>query len=149
MADLSVRNTNGSAQTAADALLRATGGSAAVFLVSPTQGDAGDAGQLGLDAPNFHPLTVSPVLLQRVGRLIQENQRAKYELLVSATAMAQQLSVLQLSSVDALLSMTAQIQAGGLTLLLESWSCSVSLGLPVYYRLALRAAEPQFMSAQG
>jgi hypothetical protein len=149
MADLSVRNTNGSAQMAADALLRATGGNAAVFLVAPAQGDMGDAGQLGIDAPNFQSLVVSPVLLQRVARVLQENQRAKYELLVSATAMAQQLSVLQLSSVDALLAMTAEIQTGGLTLLLESWSCSVSLGQPVYYRLALRAAESQSLLVQS
>jgi hypothetical protein len=149
MADLSVRNANGSAQTAADALLRATGGSTAVFLVAPAQGDTSDAGQLGIDVPDFQSLVISPVLLQRVARVMQENQRAKYELLVSATAMAQQLSVLQLSSVDALLSMTAEIQVGGLTLLLEAWSCSVSLGRPVYYRLALRAAEAQSLLAQS
>lgn len=149
MADLSVRNANGSGQRAADAVLRATGGSTAVFLVAPAQGDVSDAGQLGLDTPNLQALTVSPVLLQRVGRVMPENQRARYELLVSASAVAQQLSVLQLSSVDALLGMTAQIRAGGLALLLESWSCAVNLGVPVYYRLALRAAEPQFLSAQG
>ena len=149
MADLSVRNPNGSAQRAADALLRSTGGNTAVFLVAPAQGDTSDAGQLGFDAPNFQSLVVSPVLLQRVARVMQENQRAKYELLVSATAMAQQLSVLQLSSVDALLSMTAQVQTGGLTLLLEAWSCSVSLGQPAYYRLALRAAESQSVLAQS
>ena len=146
MADLSVRNTNNSAQCAADAVLRATGAGTAVFLVSAEQGDASDAGQLGLHTPSLQSLVIGPVMLQRVAKVIQENQRAKYELLISARAMAQQLTVLQLSSVEALLQMTVEIQISGLTLLLEAWSCSVNLGEPVYYRLAVRAAEPQPLS---
>jgi hypothetical protein len=149
MAELSVRNANASAQLAADAVLRAVGGSTAVFLVAPASGDTSDAGQLGMDAPNPQSLVIGPVLLQRVAKVMQENQRAKYALLVSATAMAQQLSVLQLSSVDALLAMTVEIRVSGLTLLLEAWSCSANLGSPYYYRLALRAAEPQALLSQS
>lgn len=146
MSDLSVRNTNDSMQRMTDAVLRAGGGSAAVLLIAPSPGDATDAGQLGLDAPNFQGLTLAPAIFRRTRPTMTQNQPATYELLISATAVAQQVSLLQLSSADALFSMVAAVNMGGLTLLIEEWACTVSLGTPMAYRLLLRASEPQSMT---
>ena len=129
--------------------MRAGGGTSAVLLVSAAQGDSSDAGQLGINAPNFQLLSISPVILHRTGRLLVENQPTKYELLVSASAIAQQVSLLQLNSAEALLARVAGVAVGGLNLLMEAWACSINLGEPLYYRLLLRAAEPQSLTVQS
>ncbi len=141
MSDLSVRNQNGSAQRIADTLMRATGGYTASLLIPAAQGDQSDAGQLGINAPNFQELVIAPVTFRQNRRLMKENQPESYELMVSATAIALQVSLLEVSSADALFRLVAGVNVAGLSLLVEGWSCSVSLGQPLLYRLLLRAAE--------
>lgn len=149
MPDLSVRNANESAQRMADVLLRATGGYAAVLMVPPAQGDTTDAGQLGINAPNFQSVTLSPVAFRRTRPTLSDGQRSKYELLVSASAVTQQVSLLQLNSADALFSVTAYVSVSGLNLLIEEWASSAMLGEPAVYRLLLRMAEPQSLTPQS
>lgn len=127
----------------ADVLLRTSGGSSAVLLIPPARGDSTDAGQLGIDAPGFQALSLGPVIFRRTRPVMQEGKPAKYELLVSASAVAQQVGLLQLDSADALFSSVAGIVVSGLSLLIEEWACSASLGRPVVFRLILRTAEPQ------
>ncbi len=133
----------------ADVLMRATGGSSAVLLVPPAQGDQTDAGQLGINAPGFQALSISPVIFRRTRPVMQEGQPAKYELIVSASAVAQQVSLLQLSSADALFSLVAGVTVSGLSLVLEEWASSASLGEPLLYRLLLRAAEARSLNPQS
>ena len=133
----------------ADVLMRATGGSSAVLLVPPAQGDQTDAGQLGINAPGFQALSISPVIFRRTRPVMQEGQPAKYELIVSASAVAQQVSLLELSSADALFSLVAGVTVSGLSLVLEEWASSASLGEPLLYRLLLRAAEARSLNPQG
>ncbi len=71
---------------------------------------------------------------------------ARYELLVSASAIAQQVSALQLNSADALFDMVAMVQVAGLVLVVEEWACSAMLGAPLVYRMLLRVAEPASLS---
>ena len=103
MADLSVRNPNSSPLLMADALLRAGGGMAVSLLVAPATGDSSDAGQLGINFPNFQQLSLSPAVYRKVRATMQEAQPAQYELLVSASAVQQQVSALQLTSADAII----------------------------------------------
>ncbi len=131
----------------ADVLMRATGGSSAVLLVAPAAGDTSDAGQLGINVPNLQALSISPVIFRRTRPVMLEGKPAKYELIVSASAIAQQVSLLELDSAAALLSLVAGVTVAGLSLLMEEWACSVSLGEPLIYRLLLRAAEPQSLIA--
>ena len=114
-----------------------------MLLLPGLPGDGTDAGQLGVDAPNYQQLTLAPAIFRRTRPTMTDNQSAKYELLISATAVAQQLSLLQLATADALFSMVAAVQVAGLTLLVEEWACTASLGMPLVYRLLLRAGEPE------
>lgn len=149
MADLSVRNANESAQRMADVLLRATGGYTATLLAPPAQGDASDAGQLGLNAPGFQRIPLSPVSFRRTRAVVREGERAKYELLVSASCVLEQANALGFASADALFSVAAGISVASLNLVIEEWSASALLGEPTLYRLLLRVCEPQSATQQS
>jgi hypothetical protein len=141
MADLSVRNPNSSPLLMADALLRAGGGMAVSLLVAPATGDSSDAGQLGINPPNFQQLSLSPAVFRKARATMQEAQPAQYELLVSASAVQQQVSALQLTSADALFDTAAGVEISGAQFLIESRSVSESLGQVYLYRLLLREAH--------
>ena len=149
MADWSVRNVNAGPQRSADALLRAAGGYTAEFMIAPAVGDATDAGELGIDGPNFQTLQIAPVAFRKTRPTTQENEPARYELLVSASAIAQQVSLLALNSAEALFDMVASIQVAGLSLLMEEWACSASLGAPLIYRMVLRTAQTASLSSES
>lgn len=148
MADLSVRNQSEGAQRIADAMLRATGGYTALLQLPSAVGDRTDAGQLGLNAPGFQSLTLSPVTFRQMRRLMQEGEPARYELLVSAAAVAEQVSLLALGTADALFEQVAGVTVAGLPLLLEEWSSTASVGQALMYQLLLRAAMPQTLTPQ-
>lgn len=140
-ADLSVRNPNNSPLQMADSLLRAAGGMAVFLLVAPATGDTSDAGQLGINAPNFQQLALSPAIFRKIRVAMQEGQLAQYELLLSATAVQQQVSALQLTSADALFDTAAGVEINGAQFLIESRSVSESLGQIYLYRLLLRESH--------
>ncbi len=73
---------------------------------------------------------------------MQEGQAAKYELLVSASAVSLQVDALQIGSAFNLFQAIAGMTIGGLNLTIESWACSLALGEPVLYRLLLRESNP-------
>lgn len=145
--DFSVRNPNNSALRMADSLLRAGGGIAVSLLVSAVPGDNSDAGQLGINAPNFQQLSLSPAIFRRVRATMQEGQLAQYELLISASAVQQQVSTLQLTSADALFDTTAGVEINGAQFLIEARSVSESLGQVYLYRLLLRETHALQQSA--
>jgi len=131
----------------ADALLRAGGGMTVSLLVAPATGDSSDAGQLGINAPNFQQLSLAPAIFRKIRATMQESQQAQYELLVSASAVQQQVSALQLSSADALFDTAAGVEISGSQFSIESHSVSQSLGQVYLYRLLLREAHAFFQSA--
>ncbi len=133
----------------ADTLLRAGGGSTATLLISPVQGDTADAGQIGLDAPGFQALAIGPVSFRRTRPVMSAGTGVKYELLLSATAVEQQISVLQLNSAEALFGMVAGVQIAGLVLELEQWAATAQMGEPVLYRLVLRPTATAAVTAQS
>jgi hypothetical protein len=143
-ADLSTQNLNDHALRLANALLRANGGTTASLQMPPLTGDTTDAGQLGLNAPNFQSLPLSPVVFRRVHATMAEGQPAKYELLVSAVAVQAAVSELQLSSADTLFSIAAGVVVGGKLFLVESVSVSESMGAVYMYRLLLRESASEW-----
>lgn len=131
----------------ADALLRAGGGMAISLLVGPSAGDSSDAGQLGINVPNFQQLSLSPAIFRKARAMMQEGQQPRYELLISASAVQQQVSALQLTSADALFDTAAGVEINGAQFLIESHSVSESLGQVYLYRLLLREAHALLQSA--
>jgi len=138
MADLSIQDPCGLAQRVATALLRAGGGATACLQMPPLQGDSTDAGQLGLDAPGFLSLPLSPVAFRKAHVNLQDGQLPKYELMVSADAVNAQVAQQKLSSAEALFTMAAGVVVAGKLFLIEAVSSSVVQGEPYLYRLLLQ-----------
>lgn len=137
-ADLSTQPLNGHAFRLADALLRSQGGTTAFLQMPPATGDATDAGQLGLDAPNFQQLPLSPAVFRRVRATMTEGNPAKYELMISGAAVAAAVGAMQVSSADLLFQMAAGVAVSGELFLIEAVSLSECMGAVYVYRLLLR-----------
>ncbi|MFZ0271763.1 MAG: hypothetical protein WB524_08645 [Acidobacteriaceae bacterium] len=140
MADLSTQLFSGIAQRVATALLRAGGGTTACLQMPPLQGDSTNAGQIGLNAPGFLSLPLAPALFRKERVTMQDGQLPKYELLISADALAAQVTQLQLSSAQALFSMASGVAVAGKLFLIEAVSASESQGQAWLYRLLLQEA---------
>jgi hypothetical protein len=140
MADLSTQNPCGLAQRVATALLRASGGTTACLQMPPLAGDSTNAGQLGIDAPGFLSLPLSPVVFRKARVAMQNAQLPKYELLISADAIAAQVTQLQLGSAQTLFFMASGVVVAGKLFLIEALSTSESQGAVYLYRLLLQEA---------
>jgi hypothetical protein len=140
MADLSTQNPCGAAQRVATTLLRANGGTTACLQMPPLQGDSTSAGQLGIDSPGFLSLPLSPAVFRKCRASMDDGQLPKYELLISADAVAAQVSQLQLSSAQCLFVMASGVVVAGKLFLIEAFSASEFQGQPYLYRLLLREA---------
>jgi hypothetical protein len=138
MADLSTQVPSGMALRVAAALLRAHGGTTACLQMPPATGDATNAGQLGLDAPGFLSLPLSPAVFRKCRVAMREGQLPQYELLLSAEAVAVQVAQLSLASADALFSMACGVVVAGRLFLIEAISASESQSEAYLYRLLLR-----------
>jgi hypothetical protein len=138
MSDQSTQNPTSYAQQMATALLRANGGTTANLLMPPATADTSDAGQLGIDAPNFQALPLSPVVFRKVRATMTEGGAARYELLIAAASVDAAVGNLDLASADALFAMAAGVVVGGKLFLIEAHAVSENLGEVYMYRLALR-----------
>lgn len=144
MADLSTQNLSGLSQRLATALLRASGGTTASLQMSPLQGDSTDAGQLGLNAPGFLSLPLSPVVFRKARVSMGDGKLPNYELLISADAVAVQVTQLQLSSAQTLFTMASGVVVAGKLFLIEAVSVSESQGQVYLYRLLLQEASSEW-----
>jgi hypothetical protein len=132
MADL-VR-ASGAAVRAADVLLR-SGGGRSVLLRIPAPAFPGDpTEQLGLAVPTFQDLELAPVVLRAV-----KGEAARWELLVSATAVSGLVGSLAYSSASVLFGSAFGVVVDGLVMEIVSTSESEVGGVPYLYRLLLRA----------
>ena len=120
-----------------------------MLLMPPAAGDSTDAGQLGINSPNFQQLPLAPAQFRRVRVTMQDGQQPQYELMLSASAVQQQVAALQLISADALLTIAAGIVVAGESFCIEGWSSFELLGQTHSYRLLLRAAEPQSLTPEA
>ncbi len=118
-----------------------------MLLMPPGVGDGTDPGQLGINPPNMQQLPLSPAAFRRTRATMQEGEQPRYELVISASAVLQQVGLLQLSSADALFRMSGGILVAGSLFEIEGWSDTQVLGQACMYRLLLRAAEPQSLTS--
>lgn len=149
--DLNTLNPDSHALRTADALLRSSGGTTAYLQMPPQPGDATDAGQLGIDAPNYQSLPLAPAAFRRLRATMREGWPAKYELLISGAAVQAAVGQLQVASADLLFQMAAGVAVAGELFLIESVSLTECLGSVCIYRLLLResASGWQTQTAQG
>lgn len=141
-ADLSVRNYSPIAQRAADTLLRSLGGFS-VALQMPAVSAAGETAEIGIATQAYQQLPLSPAIFRRVRIPLSEGVPEKYELMVSASAVEQQVGALQLSSADALFAQAAGVAVNGKLFLIEAIEVPEAFGQAYLYRLQLREALPE------
>ena len=139
MSDTASRNANGAAQMLADALLRTVAGATAYFRVTGSNSNT-DQSQLGLVATNFAEVAVSPVVMRKVRPAWNEGGQSKWELLVSATGVAQQVDALDLASAESLFAMALVVTVAGQDYLIESVAANEAMGAVYLYRLLVREA---------
>jgi hypothetical protein len=142
MSDTSPRNPESVPQMLADALLRSLAGTTALLRVTGTSSDTSTS-EVGLVSTTFAEVVVSPVAMRKLRPAWQEGGESKWELLVSATSMEQQVSALDLSSAQSLFAMTLAVTVAEQDYLIESVAFNEAFGQVYLYRLLLREARPQ------
>jgi hypothetical protein len=142
MSDTAPRNPRGAPQMLADALLRSAAGATALLRVTGINTDT-NMSEVGLVATTFAEVPVSPVVMRKLRPTWQEGGQSKWELLVSATSVEQQVDALDLASAQALFSMTLAVTVAGQDYVIESIASNEAFGQVYLYRLLLREARQQ------
>jgi hypothetical protein len=142
MSDTAARNPAGAPRMLADALLRSVTGTSALLRVTGANTDSSQS-EVGLVATAFAEVVVSPVVLRKLRPTWQENDESKWELLISATGIEQQVNALSLASAQALFAMTLAVTVAGQDYLVESIAANEAFGQVYLYRLLLREARQQ------
>src|SRR3954462_8863272 len=142
MSDTAPRNPVGASRLLADALLRSVSGTSARLRITGTNADT-NMSELGLVSTTFAEVTVSPVVMRKLRPTWQSDNVAKWELLVSATGVQQQVNALDLGSAQSLFSMTMAVKVAGQSYMIESVACNEAFGEVYLYRLLLREARQQ------
>jgi hypothetical protein len=142
MSDTVPRNPVSAPQRMADALLRSVAGASAQLRVTGTNTDSNKF-ELGLVATTFYDVVVSPVVMRKLKPEWKEDAEAQWEMLVSATSVAQQVLTLDLDSAQALFAQTLAVTVGGRDYLIQSVASNEAFGQVYLYRLLLREATSQ------
>ena len=142
MSDTAPRNPVGTSRLLADALLRSVSGTSAQLRITGPNTDT-NMSELGLVSTTFAEVVVSPVVMRKLRPTWQGNDAAKWELLVSATGVQQQVMALDLQSAQSLFSMTLAVIVAGQTYIIESVAANEAFGEVYLYRLMLREARQQ------
>ncbi|MGA9718229.1 MAG: hypothetical protein WBQ79_08100 [Acidobacteriaceae bacterium] len=125
-----------------DALLRSLGGSVALLRM-PVAASSAIGEQLGAPTAGFADLPLSPAAFRKVRVTVTDGNQAKYELLISASAVEAQVSQLGLTSAEVLFAMGLGITVGKEFFLIEGVSFTSAAGLACVYRVLLREAATQ------
>ena len=96
MSDTAPRNPVSAPQMLADALLRSVAGTSALLRVTGTNTDTSQS-EVGLVATTFAEVVVSPVVMRKLRPSWKEGDESKWEMLVSATGVQQQVNALDFS----------------------------------------------------
>ena len=126
----------------ADALLRSVTGTTALLRVTSANTDSSQS-EVGLVATTFAEVVISPVVMRKLRPTWQEKGESKWELLVSATGVEQQVNALDLASAQSLFAMTLAVTVAGQDYLIESIGANEAFGQVYLYRLLLREARQQ------
>jgi hypothetical protein len=144
MSDTSSRNPTGAPQKLADALLRSVGGATAQFRITGPCDDGAQC-EVGLLPSTFSEVVLSPVVMRKLRPAWQSASQSKWELLVSASSVQEQVSALELDSAHALFTMTLNVSVGGQDYLIESVAANEAFGQIYLYRLLLLEGRTQSM----
>jgi len=142
MSDTSPRNPVSAPQMLADALLRSVTGTSALLRVTGATTDT-DQSEVGLIPTTFAEVVISPALMRKLRPGWQEGGQSKWELLLSATSVQQQVNALDLASAQSLFAMTLAVTVAGQDYLIESTAANEAFGQVYLYRLLLREARQQ------
>jgi hypothetical protein len=142
MSDTAARNPVGAPRMLADALLRSVAGTTALLRVTGANTTSSQS-EVGLVATTFAEVAISPVVMRKLRPTWQEKGESKWELLVSATGVEQQVNAMDIASAQALFAMTLLITVAGQDFLIESISANEAFGQVYMYRLLLREARQQ------
>jgi len=126
----------------ADALLRSVAGTTALLRVTGANTTSSQS-EVGLVATTFANVAISPVVMRKLRPTLQEQGESKWELLVSATGVEQQVNALDMASAQALFAMTLTVTVAGQDYLIESISANEAFNNVYMYRLLLREAHQQ------
>jgi len=141
-ADLSTRKPNRAPLRVADALLRSLGGASICLRLPLAPGDKSDAAQIGLAAPAVLDVPLAPALFRKVRVPMQEGQPTKYEVLVSASAVAA-VAGEWMASADSLFQMAMGLVIADKLYLIEAVAAPELFGQTYLYRLLVRETRPQ------
>jgi hypothetical protein len=142
MSDTTPRMPTAMPQMLADALLRCVNGTTAQLRVTGSS-TSNDQSEVGLVSTTFYEVVVGPVVMRHLKPDAQQPADTKWELLLSASSVAEQVSALDLSSAQSLFSMTLAVTVGGQGYLIDSISANEAFGQVYLYRLILREAKQQ------
>jgi hypothetical protein len=142
MSDTAPRNPVNAPRMLADALLRSVAGTSALLRVTGTNTDTNQS-EVGLVATTFVDVVVSPVVMRKLRPSWQEGNESKWELLVSASGVQQQVNALDLASAQSLFELTLAVTVAGQDYLIESIAFNEAFGQIYLYRLLLRVARQQ------
>ena len=139
MSDTASREPTAAPQMLADALLRTVAGATATLRVTGSNPNT-DQSQVGLVATTFAEVPVSPVVLRKLRPAWKEGGQSKWEILISATGVQQQVNALDLDSAKSLFAMTLAVTIAGQDYLIESIAANEAMGQVYLYRLLVREA---------
>jgi len=106
----------------------------------PAPATAGDTTeQLGLAVPTFQDMELAPVVFRKARATTAEGKAAKWELMVSATAVNALVGSLAYSAASVLFAVAFGVLIDGVLMEVESATESEVSGTPYVYRLVLRA----------
>lgn len=142
MSDTAPRNPVNAAQMLADALLRSVAGTTALLRTTGTTVDTAMS-ELGLVSTEFAEISLSPVVMRKLRPAWGSDGETKWELLVSATCVQQQVNDLDLESAQALFAMTMGVSVAGQDYLIDAVAANEAFGQVYLYRLSLFEARVQ------
>ena len=142
---MSQTNNQVCAARAADVLLRALGGCSVRLRMLAPAVPADPTEQLGLATPEFQDLALAPVVCRKARATVSTDQAARWDLLVSATAVEKLVGSLAYASASVLFANACGVLTGEGAELLEILSATQEplLGRPYVYRLLVRAPLAQ------
>jgi hypothetical protein len=126
----------------ADALLRSVAGTTALLRVTGANTDT-SMSEVGLVSTTFAEVVISPVVMRKLRPTWQDGAQSRWELLISATSVEQQVQTMDLKSAQALFSMTLAVTVAGQGYLIDSIASNEAFGQVYLYRLLLREARQQ------
>jgi hypothetical protein len=131
------------AARAADVLLRAMGGRSVILRMPAPAVPADVTEQLGIAVPMFQDLPLAPVVFRKARAIVASGKAARWELVVSATAVATIVGSLAYASASVLFATAFGVLSDDELLEIESATEEQAFGRPYVYRLVLVAPLAQ------